>query len=97
MKGNVALFCIILIVISSVLEIKALMAQPNGRRRSTQKNRRVSESPRQTFYPQKVTVHVTINCSGCEKNGRVSESYKNKHFTHKKLQVINLIGAIQGP
>ena len=55
-----ALFCIILIVISSVLEIKALFpgAAPGGlgRRRT---NFRVSESPRQTFYPQKVTVHVT--------------------------------------
>ena len=92
-----ALFCIILIVISSVLEIKAMHANNCGGRTCKGENRRVSESPRQTFYPQKVTVHVTINCSGCEKNGRVSESYKNKHFTHKKLQVINLIGASQGP
>ena len=42
-----ALFCIILIVISSVLEIKALYAGVSTRRRSTRKNRQVSESPRQ--------------------------------------------------
>ena len=53
-----ALFCIILIVISSVLEIKAMHAQ-NQQGKGRQKNRRVSESPRQTFYPRKVTVHVT--------------------------------------
>ena len=49
-----ALFCIILIVISSVLEIKALTADNRSYRRG-----RVSESPRQTFYSEKVTVHVT--------------------------------------
>ena len=59
MKGKMALFCIILIVISSVLEIKAMLAQNKNRLKSGQKNERVSESPRETFYPQKVTVHVT--------------------------------------
>ena len=46
-----ALFCIILIVISSVLEIKALHPLPhNGPK---EKNGRVSESPRQTILPTK--------------------------------------------
>ena len=55
-----ALFCIILIVISSVLEIKAM--GPHGGKCTTcnrGKERRVSKSPRQTFHPQKVTVRVT--------------------------------------
>ena len=43
-----ALFCIILIVISSVLEIKALHPIPDK-----EKNGRVSESPRQTILPTK--------------------------------------------
>ena len=47
-----ALFCIILIVISSVLEINALGVH-------VKPPRPVSKSPRQTFHPQKVTVHVT--------------------------------------
>ena len=54
-----ALFCIILIVISSVLEVKALYGGVRVHRRRGRNNFRVSESPRQTFYPQKVTVHVT--------------------------------------
>ena len=46
-----ALFCIILIVISSVLEIKALHPLPP--KRPKEKNGRVSESPRQTILPTK--------------------------------------------
>ena len=46
-----ALFCIILIVISSVLEIKALHPITDNRHR--EKNGRVSESPRQTILPTK--------------------------------------------
>ena len=53
-----ALFCIILIVIASVLEIKAFGGHGRCRRCKLTK-RQVSESPRQTFHPQKVTVHVT--------------------------------------
>ena len=52
MKGNVALFCIILIIISSVSEIKAMFKINCG---GCENNGRVSESPRQTFHPQKVT------------------------------------------
>ena len=51
MKGNVALFCIILIVFSSVLEINALF--PNGCRKCTTKAP-VSESPRQFISPTKL-------------------------------------------
>ena len=47
-----ALFCIILIVISSVLEIKAMHVQ-NQHGKGRQKNGRVSESPRQTILPTK--------------------------------------------
>ena len=59
-----ALFCIIFcIIIRSTLpivnKIQALYGGVRVHRRRGRNNFRVSESPRQTFYPQKVTVHVT--------------------------------------
>ena len=54
-----ALFCIILIVISSVLEINAMGPHGRAPKKNGGKEQTVSKSPRQTFHPQKVTVHVT--------------------------------------
>ena len=51
MKGNVALFCIILIVISSVLEIRAMLK--GNCRGCKPKERRVSKSPRPNISPTK--------------------------------------------
>ena len=50
-----ALFCIILIVIASVLEIKAIGPHMAVRcRRCKPTKRPVSKSPRQTFHPKKL-------------------------------------------
>ena len=52
-----ALFCIILTVISSVVEIKALGPHMKIRCKDCKpKRRQVSKSPRQKFHPKKVTV-----------------------------------------
>ena len=68
-----ALFCIILIVISSVLEIKAM--GPHVRCNKCN-GRRVSESPRQTIHPQKVRQSMLLDWHRSDTAEHILDSWR---------------------